>query len=578
MERRKTLKVNIASKIIIGGNSDIAIQSMTNTYNKDVNLTTKQIIEIFEAGAKLVRLTLPSASELKYIAQIKNLLQSKGYSNIPLIADIHFSPRIALKAAEYFDKIRINPGNYAENPRIINPREFIKRQLTPLVEYLSKTNKALRVGVNHGSLSKRMLEKYGDTEIGMVESAIEYLSILEELKFDNVLVSLKATKPRTVIYANRMLVNELEKKGKIYPLHLGVTEAGYGIDGRIKSAIGIGILLAEGIGDTIRVSLTEPPEQEIKPAEIIKNYALNLLKTTKTPPYFLPTTFFKQKTKKVANVGGNEKPKVFLLDMENYKMNINDDLLPDFIIKSKGENLVAINTTEKKEYTVKTKNILTFDNKEGFLLVPSSDVNFNLMAKLKTCSNLAVIVLLNGENPLEDQQKFYKLYDKFKLDIPVIYAREYKETCFEEFYIKAAIDLGYSFVNGRADGIMIINKHFDYNDVLKIAYKILQATGVRVNFTEYIACPSCGRTLFDIEKTTREIEKYTSQFKGIKIAVMGCIVNGLGEMADADFGYVGTKPGMISLYHNKILVKKDLPQERAVEELVKLIEKTLAGK
>ncbi len=577
MERIRTIPVNISSKLVIGGDADIVIQSMTNTYNKDVEATVKQVMSIYKAGAQLVRLTLPTVAELKYIERIRARLEQEGY-DIPLVADIHFSPRTALKAAGYFDKIRINPGNYAENPSVADIKSHIKENLIPLVEYLKSEGKALRVGVNHGSLSERMLEKYGDTEEGMVKSALEYLDILDELGFDNVVVSLKATKPSVVVYANRLITSEFKSRGKFYPLHLGVTEAGYGMDGRIKSAIGIGILLAEGIGDTIRVSLTESPEKEVRPARIIKDYALELLKKTNITPYYAPVGYTAVKTKKIAETGGDEKPKVFWLTAGDEAADFDEDVLPDFIISADGNRLVAKSTVTGNIYNVVTKKNYEPGGEEKFLLISSEDLDFNTLAKLKADGKTALILLLNAYNPLEEQQKFYKLADKFNLDIPVIFAREYDENDFEEFYIKAAIDLGYSFVNGRANGIMPVNKHFAPSEVSKVAFKILQATGARINFTEYIACPSCGRTLFDIEKTTREIEKATSHLKGIKIAVMGCIVNGLGEMADADYGYVGTRPGMVSLYRNRTLVKKDIPQEKAVEELVRLIEADMNGR
>ncbi len=577
MERKKTLSVSIASHLTVGGESDIVIQSMTNTYNKDIEATVQQIIAIYESGAPLVRLTLPTIADLKYIKQVKTQLEHAGY-HIPLVADIHFSPKTALKAAEYFDKIRINPGNFAEKSGIADMQEYIRQQLQPLVDYLKKSGKALRVGVNHGSLSERMLERYGDTEEGMVWSAIEYLEILDDLGFENVVVSLKATKPSVVVYANRLIVKEFEKRGKLYPLHLGVTEAGYGMDGRIKSAIGIGILLAEGIGDTIRVSLTEPPENEIRPARIIKDYALDLLrKTHSSVPYYAPVKFISLKTKKVAETGGEEKPKVFGLLTGVEKADFEEDVVPDFMISATDERLVARSTLSGNVYHVVTKKEYEPGGEEKFLLIASKDLDFNTLAKLKADGKTALILLLNAYNPLEEQQKFYKLADKFQLDVPVIFAREYDESDYEEFYIKAAVDLGYSFVNGRANGIMPVNKNFKSSEATKVAFKILQATGARINFTEYIACPSCGRTLFDIESTTREIEEATRQFKGIKIAVMGCIVNGLGEMADADYGYVGTKPGMVSLYRNRTLVKKDIPQKKAVEELVRLIQMDREG-
>jgi (E)-4-hydroxy-3-methylbut-2-enyl-diphosphate synthase len=578
MKRKNTITVNVPENVKIGGGNPVVIQSMTNTQNKDVEGTAEQIVRIYQAGAQIVRLTLPTISDLKYISVIRDLLKQKGY-NIPLVADIHFSPKTALKAAAYFEKIRINPGNFAEtNRKDIDSASYIKENLKPLVDYLKRSGKPLRVGVNHGSLSERMLEKYGDTEIGMVQSALEYIDILEEMDFRNIIVSLKATKPPVVVYANRLISSEFENRGVHYPLHLGVTEAGYDMDGRIKSAIGIGILLAEGIGDTIRVSLTEAPENEIKPAKIIVDYATKLLESSSLTKYYMPTGYNRMNVRKIAGIGGDEKPKVFWLSAGESKSEFNGDLKPDFIMKPQDDGLSAVEVDGNNAYSVYTKkNYGINSNEEKFMLVSSSDLDYNTIAKIKADGNTALIILFRGENPLEEQQKFYLLAKKFDLNVPFVFAREYDESGYEEFYIKAAIDGAYSFVNGMGNGILLVNNNFESSKIVEVAFKILQAAGVRINFTEYIACPSCGRTLFDIEKTTRQIEKATSHFKGIKIAIMGCIVNGLGEMADADCGYVGTKPGMISLYKNRTLVKKDIPQEQAVEELIRLIESDLNG-
>ncbi len=572
MERIKTIEVDVAGKIKIGGENPVAIQSMTNTYNKDTEKTYDQILTIYQAGAKLVRLTLPTAADLKNVEIIKQKLDKTGYSAIPLIADIHFSPKVAVKAAAIFDKIRINPGNYAEARHIKDIKSHIKQQLEPLVSLLKKEGKALRVGVNHGSLSERMLEKYGDTEEGMVNSALEYLDILQEFGFDNVIVSLKATKPKVVVYANRLIVRKFKERGIYYPLHLGVTEAGYGMDGRIKSAVGIGVLLAEGIGDTIRVSLTEPPQDEVRPARIILDYATQLLESSVLPSYYSPVSYEKKSTKEILGIGGNNKPTVFYFVNGGEKPAFEKDLEPDFLLKVVDNEFKVENYKTGEAYDAYRKENYEITGQDKFLVININDLDFNLAAKLKADSRTVTILLMGSENPIEQQQKLYKILDKFGIETPVVFARNYEDADYEGFYIKAAIDMSYSFINGYGNGIMISNHNFSPSEITKVAFKILQATGDRINFTEYIACPSCGRTLFDIEQTTKKIEAKTKHLKGVKIAVMGCIVNGLGEMADADYGYVGTSPGKISLYRNRELIKKDIPEENAVEELLKLIE------
>ncbi len=560
MKKQKTREVNIAGKINIGGNNPIAIQSMTNTYNKNIEASVKQIIDIYQAGAKLVRLTLPTANDLQYIEQIKTILHTKGFGNIPLIADIHFSPKVALKAVDLFDKIRINPGNFAETKQTANIKQHIISNLQSLIEKLSLQGKALRVGVNHGSLSDRMLNQYGDTERGMVESAMEYLEILSSLGFYNTIVSLKATKPSVVVYANRLFTKEMKKRGKAYPLHLGVTEAGYGIDGRIKSAIGIGTLLAEGIGDTIRVSLTEPPEKEISPAQKIMNYATQLLETSTLIKYYQPTEHERFNKHNIKDFFPNNKP-VVIIPKSNET--IDESLTPDYkfnknkIIDSTNNFIVHDLHNYKKNSNLK------------FLKLKAQDFDYNTVKLID--SNTILILDFSEGNSVELAQKVFKNIMEWNFTQPYIFYKTYDDTDYETFYIKASIDAGYHFINGFGNGMMIYNSNFSANDNLRIMYGILQATGSRINFTEYIVCPSCGRTLFDIEKTAKEIEKRTNHLKGIKIAVMGCIVNGLGEMADADYGYVGTKPGMVSLYKNKKLIKENVPQNKAVNELINII-------
>lgn len=470
-KRRKSSIVHIGNTPL-GGENPIRVQSMTNTSTMDTEGSVAQSIRIIEAGGEYVRLTAQGVREAENLKYIRESLNEKGYST-PLVADIHFNPAAAETAARNIEKVRINPGNFVDRVKTFATYEYtdeeyalelkkIYERFLPLLEICKTHHTALRIGVNHGSLSDRIMSRYGDTPIGMVESCMEFLRICIKENFPNVVISIKASNTVVMVTTVRLLVEQMDKEGMTFPIHLGVTEAGEGEDGRIKSAVGIGTLLREGIGDTIRVSLSEDPEFEIPVARLMV------------------------------------------------------------------------------DYIEQTTNIEMIEGKEG--------LNPEDIAMIKDDS-------IN----------------------PTIVHAKYNETNLDTFRVKAAMDCGHFFIDQKADAIYLenTNSSISKEDILSCAYGILQATGRRITKTEYISCPSCGRTLFDLQKVLKKVKEATSHLTGVKIAVMGCIVNGPGEMADADFGYVGAGVGKISLYRGKECVLKNIPEEQAVDELLKLIAASL---
>lgn len=541
--RRKTLEVHVG-KVTIGGNNPICIQSMTNTDTNDTTASVAQIQRIADAGGEIVRLTAQGKREAANLANIESELHRQGYDT-PLVADIHFVPSAALVAAENVEKVRINPGNFNDKGG-----DFLK-----LLEICKRRKVALRIGVNHGSLAPEIVEKYGDTPEGMVASAMQFLKLCRDNSFSQVVVSMKSSNVRVMVQAYRMLTAEMRKENMEYPLHLGVTEAGNGEDGRIKSAVGIGALLADGIGDTIRVSLTEAPENEIPVAQMLADYFQGRenhkpIPQTNESLYF-PYTYKKRISKEISGVGGNNLP----------------------IIWSE----------------------LPSDIKDSVFEVSISDIDNIPKDK---------IVLLTTDNingPAEQRAFFLKMEEAGK-DNPVIIKRSYRETSLCKLQVKAAADTGILFLDGFGDGLFIENiapqetetasndsknnkvtiittadKTTLYDDKItsekidSLSLAILQAARVRTSKTEYIACPSCGRTLYNIEEALAKIQSRTSHLKGLKIGVMGCIVNGPGEMADADYGYVGAGPGRITLYKGQTIIRRNIPEENAVNELIELI-------
>ncbi len=584
-KRLRTEEVQVGH-IPMGGDHPIRLQSMTNTDTSDTEATVEQIRRMADAGADYARMTTRSLKEADNLYNIKMRLRKEGY-RIPLVADVHFHTGIAEKTAEIAEKVRINPGNYALKYSKKGDLEEIRKHFIRLIDICKANHTALRIGVNHGSLSQRIMDLYGDTPKGMVESAIEFLKICEDQNFHNVVISLKSSNTRVMVQANRLMVHEMMKRSRVYPLHLGVTEAGEGEDGRIKSAVGIGALLTEGIGDTIRVSLTEAPEKEIPVAKTLTEHVRNkpvqidLPEITQLP--LNPFDYAKRKTSEAGFIGGNQPPVVI------GRKKTDKQLKPDLIMaqsekKPAGENIPMIRLYESLMSINQAENeYLLFESISRFLkyrerintfsFINTSINELNKVDRLRNESNAVLILQAVTENPTFEQRRFiFELMNK-GIDLPVIVHRKYNEINLQELRLKAAADLGLLFLDGLADGLFLENeKELPEGELLKISFGILQASRSRIYKTEFISCPGCGRTQFNLEKTAEKIRERMGHLKGLKIAIMGCIVNGPGEMADADYGYVGSGPGKITLYRNKEMVKRNVPEDKAVEELEKLIQ------
>jgi (E)-4-hydroxy-3-methylbut-2-enyl-diphosphate synthase len=518
--RRSTAVVNIGG-IPLGSDFTIRVQSMANTLTSDIQGSVEQCIRIIKAGADYVRFTVPTVGDVEAIAGIKQELLRQGF-NTPIIADVHFNAEVALKVADHVDKVRINPGNFADTDKFL-----------PLIEKCRSRGVALRIGVNHGSLSERIMNKFGDTPLGMAESAMEFLRICKDQNFDQVVVSMKASNVRVMIQATRLVAKMMRDEGMSFPLHLGVTEAGEGEDGRIKSAAGIGALLADGLGDTIRVSLTEEPENEVPVARKLVEHIAAISLQDPLPEISSfpadPYTYNPRISRIVENIGGNYPPVVIGFD------SISKDRIK-LVITSFRE----LNDTMIRELTNDTHTVLVY-----------RCTNANVQAELKWLR--------------------WRLQGK-RCDIPVIFHLNLNEENTEDFILKSAASLGGAFIDGFGDGIWLTNRvPFSADMINSTALGILQACRMRMTRTEYISCPSCGRTHFNLMETLARIKAATSHLKGLKIGVMGCIVNGPGEMADADYGYVGAGKGKITLYKGKELIKKGIPQENAVNDLIALI-------
>ncbi len=599
-KRLKTREVKVGD-LKIGGENPIRVQSMTSTNTLNTEETFEQSLKIIKAGGELVRITAQAVIEAENLKKIKEKIRSEGFKT-PLAADIHFNPKAAFAAATLVEKVRINPGNFVDKRAKFIKAEFteeeyidelkkIEEKLIPLLDICNEKNTALRIGVNHGSLSGRIMSRYGDTPKGMVESAMEFLRICIQENFYNVLVSLKSSNTRIMVQANRLMLSKMIEENMNFPFHLGVTEAGEGEDGRIKSAVGIGALLADGIGDTIRISLTEPPEDEIPVARKLVNYfsKRDNHKEVKLDEN-IPLDFFdykKWKTNKVFNIGGDSMP-VVISGMER-----KNDLMPEFIylkdkfiIDSSNKNSNYILDAEAwDQHIFYGDNVFPLFNSINdfylsenqsknlnFLQIRCPEINEENLLKIKNQKKLVLILKTTNKNGFADQRAAFIRLINADCRLPVIIKREYKENGLENLQLKSACDIGGLFLDGLGDGIWIHNTgSIDEKEIINTSFGILQASRVRVTKTEYISCPGCGRTLFNLHETTQKIRAKTSHLKHLKIGIMGCIVNGPGEMADADYGYVGAGPGKITLYKNKEIVKKNVSEENAVEELIQLI-------
>jgi (E)-4-hydroxy-3-methylbut-2-enyl-diphosphate synthase len=573
--------LNYISRIIyigevpMGGDFPIRIQSMTTTNTLDTQATVKQAIRMIESGCEFVRITAQGVKEAENLQVIKHNLKKQGF-RVPLIADIHYNPKAAEVAARIVEKIRINPGNYTDRKKgktsfsdieYASEIEKIRKRIKPLISICNHYGTVIRIGSNHGSLSERILLKYGNTPAGMVESALEFVRICRDLDFDNIVLSMKASNVKIMIQANRLLVHRMMEEGMDYPIHLGVTEAGDAEDGRIKSAAGIGPLLMDGIGDTIRVSLTEDPEFEIPVAKAItsrfnnkdKRFKFNRIENATTDPF----DFSRRITFPVDNIGNGQVPVVILNSEDSHPETLlfDKDLAPDHLFNKKGGCFQKFEIIDGK-YVIESSNI-SFKYIDSFEVLKK--LNFRLHDKT------VLILKTNMVTVLPKIASIFFLVAEKGIKQPLILSRDYCDLDEDNLLIQSTIDFSYFLVDGLIDGIWINHNSMSLNKLSRLAFGILQATGSRITKTEYIACPSCGRTLFNIQETLQNIKSQAIHLRGLKIGVMGCCVNGPGEMADADYGYVGEGKGKITLYKRHHVVRRGIPENEAVESLIELI-------
>ena len=617
-KRIKTSHVTIG-ELTMGGDAPIRVQSMTTADTMNTEATVAESIRMIEAGCELVRITAPSKNEAENLRKIREELHKLGY-NTPLVADIHFTPNAAEIAARIVEKVRVNPGNYADKKKfeeIVYTDESyaaelkrIRERFIPLVEICKEHGTAMRIGTNHGSLSDRILSRYGDTPEGMVESAMEFIRICLDCNYKNLVISMKASNPQVMVQAYRLLVQTLLEAGEVFPLHLGVTEAGDGEDGRIKSAIGIGTLLEDGIGDTVRVSLTEAPEAEMPVAKLLVDRYANRTPDLHIPAEEIPIDFFsysRRHTHEVLNIGGKNVPRVFAdysnretitaaslfavgyaysVDMD--KWNLSDSACDYLFVGKNTVNFEIPGTlgvvmehatwlqhkNRDRHYPVSSASEYTQPNERSgelnFVEVELEDLTESFISVLKSDSKVVLLLKSSHEYVVQHRRTAIFRLMNHGVTCPVVLSSKY-DLEEEAYTLYSSTDLGALLLDGLGDGVLISSSQSSLAKSNAIAFGILQATRTRISRTEYISCPSCGRTLFDLQETTAKIRSRTSHLKGVKIGIMGCIVNGPGEMADADYGYVGTGVGKITLYKEKNVVKKNIDEAQAVDELISLI-------
>jgi (E)-4-hydroxy-3-methylbut-2-enyl-diphosphate synthase len=618
-ERFETREVKVGD-VGIGGNNPIRVQTMTTTDTMNTIATVEQCIRCIEAGSELIRITAPSLNEARNLENIKKELRARGYKT-PIVADIHFTPNAAELAARIVEKVRINPGNFADKKKFDfieysdsqynEELDRIRERFTPLVKICKEYGTAMRIGTNHGSLSDRIMSRYGDSPLGMVMSAFEFLQIAEDLNFYNIVLSMKSSNPQVMVQAYRLLVNKMIESGRNYPLHLGVTEAGDGEDGRIKSAIGIGTLLEDGLGDTIRVSLTEDPEFEIPVCKLLAKRYSEKRKTPKLPRLsespIDPFIYSKREVISADNIGLHHVPVVVsdfsfeknisasALSAIGYQYNSNSDkwniadAASDYIYAGHHEidfqipgtlgiiqNYPTWNKNGEKERHYPLVNVseyfehTSFDRLH-FVHITLHDLSDELCDKLQNDPQ-AVVVLTTGHfNGMQEQRLVFFEFIKDFIKNPIIIHRTFENLNPDELILYSSTDFGALFIDGFGNGIWLTAREHLQSKINSLCFGILQGTRQRISKTEYISCPSCGRTLFDLQETTAKIRSRTNHLKGVKIAIMGCVVNGPGEMADADYGYVGSGVGKITLYKGKEVIRRSVNTDVAVDELITLI-------
>lgn len=613
--KRRAATVAHVGRLNIGGDNPVRVQSMTTTSTLDTEGSVAQCKRIINAGGELVRLTTQGRREAENLANISRQLRAEGYTQ-PLCADIHFNANVADVAACHTEKVRINPGNYVDPARTFKHLEYtdeqyaqelekIEERLTTFIDLCKKHHTAVRIGVNHGSLSDRIMSRYGDTPEGIVESCMEFLRIFRKHNFDDVVVSIKASNTVVMVRSVRLLVAEMDREDMHYPLHLGVTEAGEGEDGRIKSAVGIGALLADGIGDTIRVSLSEEPEAEIPVAKHLVRYIRRKQGHLLVPgvqaknfDYLRPE---RRKTQAVGPIGGTQPPVVIVSEVQGAKEGVTqgqEALRPDYIYVGQqmpdqpveGQRYIVDFNAFGRElqkhmdvadymFPIFPYNAMPYisavpDTAPIFLVLPYGSCAEEYKACLKANPNVVVVVPSQHQNRLGEQRALVHELMAEGIENPVVFAQAYKHSQQEkaDLQLEAAADMGALMMDGLTDGLWLMNDgDIAMQDLTDTAYGILQAGRLRMVKTEYISCPGCGRTLYDLRTTIARVKEATKSMKGLKIGIMGCIVNGPGEMADADYGYVGAGVGRIALYRGKVCVERGIPEAEAVEHLLQLI-------